>query len=121
MNLKHTRKFIVVYLFSSLFYIPAVSANGNLPPILDYYPNCSYKIIKNFTAKIKTEQPLIEKTKLTLLAKLRRKAKSLGADALIIINKEVNEVINAEKYWGMKSTDIAKYVVSYEAELVKQC
>ncbi len=121
MNCYPLKVTILVYLFSSFFYIPAVTANVNLPPILDYYPNCSYKTIQTSTTKMKTEQPWVEKTTLALLTKLRRKAKSLGADALIIIDKEINKEANHDKYYGMSATDVKKYTVSYEAEFIKHC
>ena len=108
---------IITLAYLSLFYTAAVNATASLPPILDYYPNCSYKVIENFTAKIKTDQPLLEKTRLALLTKLRNKGKLVGADAVILINKKINTVKNP----GMSSVKVKKYRVSYEAELIGLC
>jgi hypothetical protein len=114
-------KLTLMCFLSSLLYIPRVNALGELPVILDYYPNCSYQIIENAVAKLETEQPFAEDTKLRLLNKLRKKAKKLGADALILIDKNAKKVMNTKKYYGSNSADITKYEVSYEAELIKQC
>lgn len=117
MSMEHTRKFIVVYLFSSLFYFSAVSVASDLPEILDYYPNCDYQIIDTAKVKVKTEKPFTDKTRLSLLNKLRRKALSLNADALILIDKE----INTAKSHGMGTAKVSNYTVSYKAELISQC
>lgn len=114
-------KFIFVTLLSLLLFIRPVVAQDELPAILDYYPNCAYQIIDNAKVKVRTEQPLVDKTRLSLLNKLRRKAKSLGADNLLLIDKKVNKIPNTETYSGLHSADIAKYMVSYEAELIKDC
>ncbi|WP_019029163.1 hypothetical protein [Colwellia piezophila] len=114
-------KFIFVTLLSLLLFIAPVVAQDELPAILDYYPNCSYHIIDNAKVKVKTEQPFADKTRLSLLKKLRRKAQSLGADNLILIDKKVIKVMNTETYYGTDSANVVKYMVSYEAELIKQC
>jgi hypothetical protein len=98
-----------------LFYLPLVNATGSLPSILDYYPNCSYNIIEKSAVKIKAEQPLSEKLRLSLLAKLRNKAKIINADAIIIINKDVHEIND------MSSAHAKKYIVSYKAEFIEDC
>ncbi|WP_157826676.1 hypothetical protein [Colwellia sp. 12G3] len=121
MNFSPLKIITLAYLFSSSLYIPSVNATDNLPPILDYYPNCSYKIIEYHLAKVITEQPLAEQTALTLLTKLRRKAKDRGADALILINKDVNKAMSMDKFYGQNTANATKFIVSYEAELIKGC
>ena len=66
---------------------------------------------------MKTEKPLADKTRLSLLNKLRSKALSLNADALILIDKE----INTAKSHGMGTANVSNYTVSYKAELISQC
>jgi len=84
----------------------------DLPPILDYYPTCSYKIIKN-TVESDFSNDFESKEIVTkLLNKLKEKAKSVGADGLILLKKNVNEVPSNKSY---------KYRVSFTAELIKQC
>jgi len=114
-------KFTPICFLSLLLSIPVASAFDDLPEILDYYPNCSYQIIDNAVVRVKTEQPFAKETTLALLNKLRKKAKSIGADALILTNKDADKVMNTEKYYGASSADVAKYEVSYEAELINQC
>ena len=114
-------KITLGYLLTALFFIFPVIAQSDLPPILDYYPNCSYKVIENYTARIKTKQPKIEQTTLALLTKLRKKAQSVGANAIIIVNKKINKTTNSKKYYGKSSTTVENYTVSYQAELIEQC
>ncbi|WP_057830086.1 hypothetical protein [Colwellia sp. TT2012] len=114
-------KFIFVTLLSLLLFIAPVVAQDELPAILDYYPNCAYQIIDNAKVKVTTEQPFADKTRLSLLKKLRRKAKSLGADNLLLIDKKVKIDKNRAATHGFASPKVASYTVSYQAELISQC
>ncbi|WDE12161.1 hypothetical protein [Thalassomonas haliotis] len=51
------------------------------PPILEYYPDCSYQIVKTFSAKKQTRQRHSQEPQDWLLKRLRREAQALGADA----------------------------------------
>tara|TARA_R110000868_G_scaffold172031_5_gene407821 strand:+ start:104 stop:1531 length:1428 start_codon:yes stop_codon:yes gene_type:complete len=89
-----------------------------LPPILDYYPSCSYKIIKNHTLKYRAVDPRSPVAISKILRQLRHEAKQIGADALILVDKNVSQ--DAKKSYEKKqSRDI--YQISYEAELIKNC
>ena len=70
-------KFIFVTLLSLLLFIRPVVAQDELPAILDYYPNCAYQIIDNAKVKVRTEQPLVDKTRLSLLNKYEEKLNHL--------------------------------------------
>jgi hypothetical protein len=104
-----------------MFHFQAVSAETELPAILDYYPNCDYQVMKVQSIKIKTEDPSADQTKLSLLNKLRRKGRDIGADAIIVTEKFVKKLMNIEKYVFTHSTDISKYALSFKAELIKLC
>ncbi|ALO33546.1 hypothetical protein CMT41_01530 [Colwellia sp. MT41] len=119
--MSYLEKFIFVTLLSLLLFIPPVVAQDELPTILDYYPNCAYQIIDNAKVKVTTERPFADKTRLSLLKKLRIKAKSLGADNLLLIDKKVKKLMKTETYLVADSEHFVKYMVSYEAELIKSC
>lgn len=121
MNCYSLKKYIFILFLSTLFYVSTVRASDHLPAILDFYPNCSYQVIDNFVVKVKTENPFADKTRLTLLTKLRRKAKSLDADNILLIDKKVIKVKNTETYYGLDSAKVSKFVVSYTAELISTC
>jgi hypothetical protein len=94
--------------------------NDNFPPILDYYPNCSYDIIETVSSKKTTLEPSSSKTTLQLLRQLQIKAKNVGASALILVNKKrikSNDIHQA----GRAKQSKAFYTVSFNAELIKSC
>jgi len=92
----------------------ATNLKSKYPPILNYYPSCSYKIIKNYIVKNKTDDPS-KKHIITnkLLLKIRKRANDVGADAVILIAKNIKRTISAAK--------VAIFTMKFEAELIKQC
>jgi hypothetical protein len=59
-----------------------------LPPILDYIPNCTYQVIEKLMVKTDTRNPKSESIVNELLTKLQNKAAGIGADALILVDKK---------------------------------
>jgi len=93
---------------------------NNLPPILNYYPDCSYEIIKTASSTEKTEQPLASKTTQSLFKHLREEAKNVGADALILTARKINKAKDQHDTHRMTKTKTL-YMISYQAELIKSC
>ncbi|KGJ99072.1 hypothetical protein [Thalassotalea sp. ND16A] len=90
-----------------------------LPPILDYYPNCDYQILKQHSVSDESENPDSKTFKAKLLKKLGKKARNLGADALILLDKTVKQTTRQRQF---TSGRVYKgYKVEYTAEFIKQC
>jgi len=106
------RKFIGLCLILQFYFSPFVYAEDILPPILDYYPNCSYEVLDSSKVKVKTvEFPEVEVVS-KLLLNLREEAKSAGADALILKYRRMS------KQGGVRSKI---FYLSYKAEFIKKC
>ena len=120
--------FLVLFSFFSL-----AQAKSELPPILDYYPNCSYEVIDKTKIKIITETPLSIKIVDKLLEKIQIRAKKADADAVILTAKKVKKYKNIRKGSGnsnnsnnsavfsRKASGETKYLVRYHAELINLC
>jgi len=110
---------ITTFIISSFSTIAKTDIN-NLPSILDYYPNCSYEIIETASSKEETEQPLAIETTQLLLKRLRKQAKSIGANALILTARKTRKSKSAFDTAGFGKTKVL-YTISYHAELIKSC
>lgn len=110
------KKLIFFLMLVAPFFSQAEKLKIKYPPILDFYPNCSYDIVKTYSAKSQTDDTS-KKTKKTndLLLKIRKEAEVVGADAVILIAKEIKRKITATKF------KVAIFTIKYEAELVKLC
>ena len=102
------------------FGVLSKEVNDNLPPILDYYPNCSYDIIEIASSKKTSLEPSSPKTISHLLEKLQIKATSVKANALIIINKKSVKSKDIHHAGRLKQAK-AFYTVSFHAELINNC
>ena len=98
-----------------------------LPPIIDYYPNCDYQVIKQYQVKDKVEKPRAKKVTKKLFIRLREEALSVGADAVIIekrnlrkdnIKPSIGTLIHRS---GLNAGAEHLYIVSYQALLIKTC
>lgn len=110
------RPSIVIFALCIIISISATAKNlsNNYPPILDFYPNCSYEILKQHSVKGKIKD-IYAMTKMTekLLLRLRKQADDIGADAVIIVDHKVKRSELAVK--GVTFT------VTYDTELIKKC
>lgn len=99
--------------------VMSAQSEQELPPILDYYPDCSYQLIKTYKVGKQTDDPLSEDVIFKILKKLRKGAQQVGADALILVGKRLFQISPP------KSTNVRQpvniYKVSYQAELIKNC
>lgn len=87
---------------------------NDLPPILDYYPSCSYQIIENAVeSEVTNDRDSIDVVA-KLLTMLKTKAKNAGADAVILTKKKIVDLSTSNPH-------SYKYQVSFSAELIKQC
>ena len=91
----------------------------DLPSILDYYPNCSYQIIKNHKVGKQSDDPQSPAIIFKILEKLRKEAEQVGADALILVEKKLSQVSSPKSTNERQSAN--RYRISYEAELIKNC
>ncbi|TPH15534.1 hypothetical protein [Litorilituus lipolyticus] len=107
---------LAIFIFTVGF---PVYASDSFPSILNYYPLSDYQVIKSYTAKKKTKEPYDIKTTQALIKKLKNKGASIGADAVIIIEKKVKKTLNSAKSYGHRQDGISEFYVSYEAELIK--
>lgn len=109
-NVIKTLSFIFLILHSST----SLWAQNNemLPPILDYYPNCSYDVLDTVKMRVLTVKEPEAEVVTKLLQTIQKKAQLAGADALILINRRVNGIA------GWSSTSA---YLSYKAEFIKLC
>ena len=118
---------------SSLFLIgcvvcsPVLAAN-ELPPILDYYPECAPQVINNPSDKVVYDiDSESEKTGGYLqlaLVELQRKAQSVGADAVIIERINIGNIdrsINLENDTGKINSSVKKIHVLTTVQNIKLC
>jgi hypothetical protein len=96
-----------------------VENEQKLPPILDYYPNCSYQIIKNYKLGKQSDEPQSPAIISKILKSMRKEALEVGADALILVEKKLSQVSSPKSTNERQSAN--KYRISYQAELIKNC
>lgn len=118
---------------SSFSLLCLAQAKSELPPILDYYPNCSYEVVEKTKVKIITKTPLSSKVVNKLLKKIRVKARNANADAVILTAKEVKKHVDPAKGLmgsnsGNNNAILIKnaagqnnYIIRYHAELINLC
>jgi len=96
----------------------AKNLNSDYPPILDFYPNCSYQVLKQHSVKgeIKKISAITNMTK-KLLLRLRKQADYIGADAVIIVD---NKVKRRDMGRGTAVNNVT-FIVIYDAKLIKNC
>ncbi|RHW75687.1 hypothetical protein [Colwellia sp. RSH04] len=117
-KLKHLSS--TVLLMVALTISCPIYASDTLPYILNYYPASDYEVLKSYSAKKKTYEPSSKKTNSELINKLRIKAASVGADAVILVSKRVKKVLNpTQSYNKRSSTPFSEYSVIYEADLIR--
>lgn len=126
----------ITYLISKLgiLFIIFLAANAqsktpeDLPPILDYYPNCDYQDIGKFVAREKAERPRARKVTDKLLKRLREEALDVGANAVILEDISIvkdkrnrNARGNMDKDYGLEGGTLKLYDVRFQALLIKTC
>lgn len=115
------KKLVVVLLVFFYTFNVTAQPDSSLPPILDYFPECQYKVIKNINLKHKTEHPFARETTEHVLNKLRRKAQSHLAEAVIILNRKVKKDIGKTGSYLGVSDNSSHYFVIYNADLINKC
>ena len=113
--------FFLYSFFIFFFNIAKVSATTSLPKILNVYPECSYKTIDDFSVKDTTETPFSDETSFPLLKKLQKEAKRLGADAVIVVHKDIKKQLNSNVNYRMSADTVHKYNLTIKAELIALC
>jgi len=111
-------KICIISTFSSAFGALAKPIHQDLTPILDYYPNCSFEVIKTASSNKETEQPLANKITQSLFKSLREQAKDSGADALILTARKINKAKDQHDTRRMNKTNTL-YIISYQHNSLK--
>jgi len=103
-----------IFLCSISLTSKATNIKTEHPLILDFYPNCSYEVLKNYTvnSEVDSTGSKNETTK-ELLLKLRKKANEVGAHAVILVKKNIEQQI--------KKNNTTIVMLEFKAELIKQC
>jgi hypothetical protein len=101
------------FLLFSLFAFSAVE-EVVLPPILDYYPNCEYQIIKETSVIGMAKAQQMAKTTKRLLNQLQQKAIDAGANGVIIIDKKIEDINVLDEKGGQQQ-------IRFFAKLILQC
>lgn len=106
----------VIFGCFSLFSLFAFSAvdEVNLPPILDYYPNCEYQVIKETSVIGMVKGQQMAKTTKRLLNQLQQKAIDAGANGVIIMDKKIEDIDVLDEKGGQQQ-------IRFFAELIVQC
>jgi hypothetical protein len=121
-----TKAFLLISFLLLLSKAVFAESDAVLPEILDYYPDCDYQVLTTYTVKSKIKEEFrdgvvnlkLPKLKIKLLNKIRKKAQSIGAEAVILLNKKIKKRGSKLSNKTNIGTD---YTLSYEAELIKLC
>jgi hypothetical protein len=97
----------------------SVQNEHKLPPILDYYPLCSYQLIKNYSAETRSTEPQSPEVISIILNELRKEAKQVEADAVILLEKELYLLSTPRSANERRRASV--YRINYQAELIKNC
>lgn len=96
----------------------------SLPPILNFFPRCEYQVVENVAERKRikatsymegTEE--LERATMGVLVDLRQRAKSVGADALILTDRKL---VTPRKEGGVTKKR-KEYVLEYQADLISLC
>ncbi|WDD99374.1 hypothetical protein [Thalassomonas actiniarum] len=98
--------------------IVSAQETEGLPPILEYYPDCAYQVVKTFSAKKQTRHQHSQEHLDWILKRLRREAQEAGADALILTDKKVQQAGHQAVNHGRKQFPFS---VAIKAELIRNC
>lgn len=90
------------------------SISEQLPPVLNYYPDCNYEIIEKAKVHNSTLDPLAHDNKMKLINELRREAAEVGANAVIITKLRVGNPSKANL-----NDNFRKLLIN--AELIRNC
>ena len=113
-------QYITIVLIMSVMTSTVFALSDNdLPAILDYYPNCSYQIIKSSTSQLKTDDPSNTEVNARLLNVLRKDAQKNDADAIILTSKKVSKYVKNSR--SLDGSLYYTYMLSYKGEFIKQC
>jgi hypothetical protein len=85
-----------------------------LPPILDYYPNCEYQVIKETSVIGMVKGQELAKTTKRLLNQLQQKAIDAGANGVIIMDKKIEDLDVLDEKGGQQQ-------ICFFAKLIVQC
>ncbi|WP_281560337.1 hypothetical protein [Thalassomonas sp. RHCl1] len=113
-----SRQFTLMLVFLLPMATLSAQETENLPPILEYYPDCAYQIVKTFSAKKQTRQQHSQETLDWILKRLRREALEVGADALILTDKKLQQAGHKAVNHGRKQFPFS---VAIKAELIRNC
>ncbi|MBA6262589.1 MAG: hypothetical protein V7780_02225 [Colwellia sp.] len=113
--------FLKLVTFSCFLLFPMLAFSAAeevvLPPILDYYPNCEYQVIKETSVIGMVKGQELAKTTKRLLNQLQQKAIDAGANGVIIMDKKIEELdVLDEKGEQQQIRFFAKLIVQCKQE-----
>jgi hypothetical protein len=110
--------FLKLVTFSCFLLFPMLAFSAAeevvLPPILDYYPNCEYQVIKETSVIGMVKGQELAKTTKRLLNQLQQKAIDAGANGVIIMDKKIEDVDVLDEKGGQQQ-------ICFFAKLIVQC
>ena len=111
---RRTTMAIALFISLLLGVSSVVNASEDLPPILDFYPVCEYKIIDSVVvrSKLVKYEDEIEITP-RLMKELQQKAKEVEADAVIVTKRDLKK--------ANKSKRNKKPLLLFTADLLNDC
>jgi hypothetical protein len=110
--------FLKLVTFSCFLLFPMLAFSAAeevvLPPILDYYPNCEYQVIKETSVIGMVKGQELAKTTKRLLNQLQQKAIDAGANGVIIMDKKIEDLDVLDEKGGQQQ-------ICFFAKLIVQC
>lgn len=105
----------------SMCVIPTISFASDvnvaeLPPVLDFYPNCQYQVIDSKRVAKNFRKPNVIEHQVQIISEIRKRAKEVNADAVILTEKKIKQ---GEYHFGPDMEHL--YKLSYSAELIRNC
>lgn|GEM_PF-2798960 len=83
-----------------------VAAFESLPPILEFYPACDYKVVESYSLSREVKRNRQKANTTKMLEAIRRQAQDKGADAVILTNVQA---LNPETSTTLVSTSLPAY------------
>lgn len=116
---------VLKVILSSLIILNCFAAQAyfkaELVPILNYYPDCEYKVIDTHVGDYKTEQRFLYETREQVLKEIKKEAIVNGAEAIIILDLKIKQRFKSSRGLANRSKYSSLYDIKYVTELIELC